>query len=118
LLYRRLPSTWEQPRFWGEAGQVGTAKIRSLVKRYPSTHFAIAKWAMNLDTLITFVSKALDGLERKAPFDLISFSTDSAERFIDERGHLQLTDEDVKWATVKRCSSYARTTKIALLGKS
>jgi hypothetical protein len=92
---------WGEPHFWGEAGQVGTAKIRSLLKRYPSTHFAIAKWARNLEPLITLVTKALDGLDRKAPFDLISFSADSAERFIDERGHIQLTHEDVKWVRLQ-----------------
>ncbi|RIK43489.1 MAG: hypothetical protein DCC55_05405, partial [Chloroflexi bacterium] len=32
------------PLFWGEAGQVGVEKIRALARRYPHTHFAIAKW--------------------------------------------------------------------------
>ena len=37
-----------RPRFWGEAGQVTGTKIRSLVKRYRETHFAIAKWAVRI----------------------------------------------------------------------
>jgi hypothetical protein len=36
------------PIFWGEAGQVGTDKIKSIARRYPDTHFAIAKWNTNL----------------------------------------------------------------------
>ena len=34
----------DEPLFWGEAGDVTTAKIRSLTRRYRNTHFALAKW--------------------------------------------------------------------------
>ncbi len=85
-----------EPLFWGEAGQVGIAKIRSLAKRYPATHFAIAKWKSNLDPYVATINKALRGIKRKAPFDLIGFDSNSAERFIDERGYIQLTKDDVK----------------------
>lgn len=86
-----------KPLFWGEAGQVGIAKIRSLAKRYPNTHFAIAKWKSNLTPYVATINKALAGIKRNAPFDLIGFEADSAERFIDERGYIRLTKEDVKW---------------------
>ena len=92
---------WNEPHFWGEAGQVGVAKIRSLAKRYPNTHFAIAKWTTNLTPHLATVAKALNGLKRNAPFDLIGFSPDSAERFIDERGHIELTKEDVEWVRLR-----------------
>lgn len=83
--------------FWGEAGQVGLDKIRSLAKRYRATHLAIAKWDMALPPLVAHVTEALEGIERSAPFDLLSFPADSAERFLDERGHIALTHADVVW---------------------
>ena len=38
-----------EPGFWGEAGDVTTAKIRSLARRYRDTHFALAKWDTRLE---------------------------------------------------------------------
>ncbi len=86
-----------KPVFWGEAGQVGLEKIRSLARRYPTTHLAIAKWETRLDPLVQIVTDAIDGLDRSAPFDLLNFSEDSAERFIDDDGHIRLTHADVEW---------------------
>ena len=42
-------------RFWGEAGQVGVEKIRTLSKRYPYIHFAIAKWETSLHPVVEIV---------------------------------------------------------------
>jgi hypothetical protein len=86
-----------KPVFWGEAGQVGMAKIRSLARRYPTTHLAIAKWETRLAPLAEIVADALDGVDRSAPFDLLNFPADSAERFIDEHGNISLTQADVEW---------------------
>lgn len=86
-----------RPLFWAEAGQVGVAKIRSLVRRYRDTHFAIAKWDTRLEPYVRLVSNALEGLRRSAPLDLLCFPPDSAERFIDERGQIQLTYDEVDW---------------------
>jgi hypothetical protein len=86
-----------QPRFWGEAGQVGVEKIHSLARRYRSTHFAIAKWEARLQPFVGIVEEALDGLRRSAPFDLLNFPEDSAERFINERGYIHLTHDDLQW---------------------
>lgn len=86
-----------QPVFWGEAGQVGAAKIKSLVRRYRDTHFVIAKWDTRLDPFIDLVQQALKDIPRTAPFDLISFAPDSAERFIDEHGNIALTHDDLNW---------------------
>lgn len=86
-----------QPRFWAEAGDVGTAKIRSLARRYRSTHFAIAKWEASLEPLQAIVADALGDLNRRAPFDLISFPGDSAERFIDGAGHIWVSHGDLTW---------------------
>ncbi len=85
------------PLFWGEAGKVSPAKIASLTRRFRNTHFAIARWGTDLTPLTTLVVTALDGLKRTAPFDLLSFPPDSADRFIDADGHITITHEDVRW---------------------
>jgi hypothetical protein len=85
------------PLFWGEAGKVGIEKIRTLARRYRNTHFAMAKWDTRLTPFVALVSDALAGLQRSAPFDLLSFPADSAERFIDARGYIHLTHVDVDW---------------------
>ena len=89
-----------QPLFWGEAGKVGADKIRSLARRYRHTHFAIAKWNTGLDPFIGLVSDAVAGLHRSAPFDLLSFPANSAERFVDEHGHIHLTHTVLEWTRV------------------
>lgn len=85
------------PRFWGEAGQVGVDKIESLARRYRQTHFAIAKWETNLEPLAEIVGDVLAEHERSAPFDLLCFPDDSAERFIDADGRVRLSHDDVDW---------------------
>jgi hypothetical protein len=85
------------PRFWGEAGRIGVDKIRSLARRYRHTHFAIAKWDTRLAPYIGIVNEALAGLRRSAPFDLLNLPADSAERFIDDRGHVSVRHEDLEW---------------------
>lgn len=85
------------PKFWGEAGQVGKAKIETLVRRYPGTHFAIAKWDTPLHAYARQVQAALKSVERQAPFDLLRFPPDSRERFIDEDGQITLTFDDFEW---------------------
>jgi len=85
------------PFFWGESGKVGREKIRSLARRYRGTHFAIAKWKSNLDPFLTLVRDALAGVSRSAPFDILRFPGDSAERFIDKNGHIRIHPADVEW---------------------
>ena len=85
------------PLFWGEAGQVSPAKIQSLARRYRQTHLAIAKWGANLRTVEELVTDALTGIEHQAHFDLLCFPTDSADRFIDERGNITLHHTDLIW---------------------
>ncbi|MBS3782873.1 MAG: hypothetical protein KGY78_00355 [Anaerolineae bacterium] len=90
-----------EPRFWGEAGHVSPSKIHSLVRRYRETHFALAKWDTELAPFIEMVEDALAGLDRQAPFDLLCFSTDSAQRFIGNRGQIELKHEDIDWTRLK-----------------
>lgn len=90
-----------RPRFWGEAGQVTPTKIRSLAKRYRSTHFAIAKWATRLSPHLAIIKKALVGIDLSAPFDLLIFPKDAADRFIDASGTIQLTHKDLEWVRLE-----------------
>jgi hypothetical protein len=86
-----------EPLFWGEAGDVTTAKIRSLARRFKRTHFALGKWATPLGPLASIVRDATQGLGRTAPFDLIRFPQDAAERFIDDEGVIRVRHEDLDW---------------------
>jgi len=86
-----------EPGFWGEAGDVTTAKIRSLARCYRDTHFALAKWDARLEPYSAIVADALDGLHRRAPFDLIRFPADSADRFVDDEGAIHLSHADLTW---------------------
>ena len=89
-----------RPRFWGEAGQVTPAKIRSLARRHRETHFAISKWATRLAPHLAIVEKAIAGIERSAPVDLVIFPEDAAERFIDESGTIRLTHDHLEWVRI------------------
>lgn len=95
-----------RPLFWGEAGQVGLEKIRSLLRRYRDTHFAIAKWETQLDPYVELVHDALEGLRRSAPVDLLCFPGDSAERFIDERGNIKLSLSELEQVRLGEATRY------------
>ena len=82
--------------FWGEAGHVSPEKLRALAKRYRSTHFALARWDARLESVAGWVGEALHGVERSAPFDLLCFPADSAERFIVERT-LRVSFDAIEW---------------------
>jgi hypothetical protein len=86
-----------EPRFWGESGQVSVRKIESLTRRYPNTHFAIAKWDFNLKPVSAIVQEALHGRKRSAPFDLLRIPPDSPQRFIDAEGNVTLGFDDIEW---------------------
>ena len=86
-----------RPAFWGEAGKVGAAKVASITRRFRETHFAMAKWNAPLEPYRTLVEEATLDLDRAAPFDLLAFPTDSAERFIDARGHIRIAHDDLTW---------------------
>lgn len=89
-----------RPLFWGESGQVSAEKIRSLGRRYRETHFVVAKWAARPDPHLAIIERALHGLRRLAPFDLLIFPDDSAERFIHDRGEIRVTLNDLEWVRI------------------
>ncbi len=85
------------PVFWGEAGHVSPQKVRSLAKRYRATHFAWGKWDVPLEQLKALAGPELQGIKRRRPFDLITFPQDSAERFIKDRGRIEISLVDLDW---------------------
>jgi hypothetical protein len=88
--------------FWGESGRVGRDKIFSLARRFPHTHFAIAKWEKNLAPLEQMVREAVQDQARTAPFDLLRFERGDAERFISAGGAVSLTHADLsRWVRVE-----------------
>jgi hypothetical protein len=87
----------EKPLFWGESGVVAEDKVYSIVRRYPNTHFALAKWEMNLKPVEKMVRDAMSQVKRTAPFDILRFPSDSVDRFIDAEGKVNVTHNDVEW---------------------
>lgn len=88
------------PDFWGEAGHTGIQKTRYLLRRYRTTHIAVGKWDVQLKPFASIVTKALAGVERDQPVDLLRFPSDSAERFIDGEGNVHLTHDDLEWIRI------------------
>lgn len=84
-----------EPVFWGEAGKVSVSKWESLLRRFPDTHFALARWAERLDPHVSLVQEALDGRPRRAPLDLLSVPPDTAERFVGRDGTVRVTLGDL-----------------------
>jgi hypothetical protein len=84
-----------RPVFWGEAGEVGAAKLRLLCTRYRDTHLVFAKWALNLQPVAAQIEAALRGARRAAPVELIGFDPDAA-RFVDSLGAIEIGFGDVE----------------------
>ena len=85
-----------KPEFWGEAGKVGARKLRTLIRRFRSTHLVFGKWDMNLVPLQRMVQKEMPFTHRNAPVDLISLPPDSVQRFIGVDKTIQITFSDVQ----------------------
>lgn len=84
-----------RPQFWGEAGVVGMEKLRALARRYPETHFAVAKWSTRLDQFVDELRENLESLRAHGPVEVWGFPDDSAERFITADGEIQLDPEQL-----------------------
>jgi hypothetical protein len=83
-----------RPIFWGEAGVVSQSKLNSILRRFPDTHFAFARWEMGLSAHVRLIDAALHGLKRGAPVDLIRVSGDVLTRHMDESGMLTVEHAD------------------------
>ena len=89
------PDAHGEPVFWGEAGRVGQRKIQTLLQRFRSTHFVLAKWDMSLEPFQKMIARAVGTVRRTAPVELISFPADSGKRFIRNDGTIRITFKDV-----------------------
>jgi hypothetical protein len=57
----------------------------------------MGKWDRHLAPYERLIREAMDGIPRTAPFDLIRFPSDGAQRFIDTDGNVTITFDDVEW---------------------
>ncbi len=89
-----------RPQFWGEAGAVGPEKTEHLVTAYPDTHLAFSKWNRSLDAVRDPVERAVRTTDRTAPIDLFRVPPDGAERFVDAKGRIALSRDDLTWVRV------------------
>ncbi|HEX2622578.1 MAG TPA: hypothetical protein VHL11_20600 [Phototrophicaceae bacterium] len=87
----------DKPLFWGESGVVSQDKIASIIRRYPDTHFAWAKWDADLRPTVATLQKAVDRIKRTAPFDVVRFPADSLTQFVDEAGEVHISHNQLEW---------------------
>jgi hypothetical protein len=100
IAYSGTPSPYQQSivvHFWGECGEVSLYKIEALLRRYPRTHFAIAKWDERIDLWAQQVQRIRPRMGHTAPFDVLRFSPDCAQYLDVQSGLVSIT-----WAAVAR----------------
>ncbi|BBO71959.1 hypothetical protein DSCA_58890 [Desulfosarcina alkanivorans] len=83
------------PEFWAEAGHIGTQKLRCMLRRFPRTHFALAVWGGSFAPLESRIHHQTSPMRRSAPIDLIAFPEDADTHFIDGRGWIRITLDDL-----------------------
>lgn len=97
----QLDAVNQKPLFWGEAGHVGKQKIESMTRRFRSTHFAMGKWDTNIKHYVEMVADAVAKQKRHAPFDVICFPSNSAEKFISPTGNITISHNDLEWVRIE-----------------
>ena len=83
------------PLFWGEAGHVGAAKMKAILRRYPRTHFVFARWNTSLRPYQQMAERALKKTRRTAPIEFIQFPSDAEFRYIRPDGDITISMDDV-----------------------
>lgn len=80
-----------RPRFWGECGVVAFDKLQDLLRRYRHAHYVFSKWGIpyGRHPFADQIDRALVGLQRSAPVELICFPPD-AGRFIAADGTITI----------------------------
>jgi len=96
-----------RPAFWAEAGAVGPDKIEHLVTHYADVPLAFGKWDRPLEPLLETVERAVHTTDRTAPIDLLRFPPDSAERFVDAKGHISVSRDDLTWVRVANAEPWS-----------
>ena len=95
-----------RPQFWGEAGAVGPDKTEHLVTAYPDTHLAFSKWDRSLDAVQAPVERAVRTTDRTAPIDLFRVPADGAERFVDAKGRIAVSRDELKWGRIGNAEAW------------
>jgi len=88
------------PLFWGEAGSIGTEKLRRILKRFPRCHFACAVWAADITQLETRVRRVTKNVKRCAPVDVLRFPESADREFIDDNGKISIRQSDLDWRRI------------------
>ena len=82
-----------EPTFWGEAGKVTPKKWASLLRRFPNTHFAWARWNERLEPHAATLRRALGARPRRAALEVVRVTADVAHD-LEADGTLRLCFED------------------------
>ena len=82
-----------EPTFWGEAGRVTPKKWASLLRRFPDTHFAWARWNERLDPHAATLRRALGPRARRAALEVVRVPAAVADGLEDD-GTLRVRFED------------------------
>ena len=97
--YQRCPQA--RPVFWAEAGQVTLDKLASLVRQFPDTHFAVAKWGP-LGNWENHLEQLLQSSRLRNRFDLLNFQGESPLQYLDPKGSIAVSLDQVlvkRWGT-------------------
>jgi hypothetical protein len=78
-----LDATGQGVTFWGECGVVSEEKLRAVLRAHPACHFAFSKWAARTDLFAALIDRALAGVRRTAPVELLGLPP-TADAWLDE----------------------------------
>jgi hypothetical protein len=83
----------ERPVFWGECGVVSQDKLNDLMRRHRRTHFVFSKWQTTAQ-FEALIERALRGVRREAPVELICFPSE-ADDWFDDTGEITIRREEL-----------------------
>lgn len=83
----------DRPLFWGECGVVSQDKLNDLLRRHRQTHFVFSKWRTTAQ-FETSIERALKGVRRQAPVELICFPPQAVEWF-DDTGEISIERDEL-----------------------
>lgn len=85
------------PACWGECGAVTAGKLRRLAADFPSTHFAICKWAhSDISGYAEQLRSELALTPRAAPFELLSIPDNGPDEYISIDGDVRVSREELQ----------------------
>ena len=90
----------DPPLFWGEAGKVSASKMAKILKQYPHTHFAFARWNGPTKPYRIMAEQCLRKHPHPAPIDILTFNEETVAHFIADDGQISLGWEDVRWERI------------------